>query len=331
MTTMKKETPLSKSNFIFFDFIAKEKVWANPSHNNYLEKKINQKKVGELWFLSGLPKNESFILNGEYKGYTLEKLWNEKRDLFPSSSKLKEENYYPLLTKIIAAGENLSVQIHPDDKTAQKYYSFPNGKNEMWYVLENKFDQKIIYGIKDKKLKVFQKKLSANSKKNKLWNLRKAKVGSIIHIPANMVHCLPKGMTVFEIQQTCDYTWRIYDFQRENKSSRKLNLTEIYQNWNQEKEELKRQQNKKFKFVALAKRGLEKLTTFQDFKVIKVTNLTITEKEYKLNANWVQGTIIEGEGKINSYKVKFASSFLALNTQTFSLSGKMTVIFCCCL
>jgi hypothetical protein len=38
----------------------------------------------------------------------------------------------------------------------------------MWYVLENKFDQKIIYGIKDKKLKVFQKKLSANSKKNKL-------------------------------------------------------------------------------------------------------------------------------------------------------------------
>lgn len=72
---------------------------------------------------------------------SLGELWNSKPELFGSSSPV-----FPLLTKILDASDNLSVQVHPDDGYADKNENGELGKTECWYILDAEPDATIIYG-----------------------------------------------------------------------------------------------------------------------------------------------------------------------------------------
>ena len=52
----------------------------------------------------------------------------------------------PILIKLIDAADNLSVQVHPDDKQAKEWEN-QNGKTEMWYVVQADKGAKMTCGI----------------------------------------------------------------------------------------------------------------------------------------------------------------------------------------
>ncbi len=122
---------------------------------------------------------------------------------------------YPLLVKIIQANDTLSVQVHPDDKTAVELEgSGARGKTECWFVLDALPGSKLICGLKQKySTDELSKAIEENTLQN-LLNSVEVKKGDFIFIPSGTVHAIGGGLRLLEVQQSCNITYRLYDWGR---------------------------------------------------------------------------------------------------------------------
>ena len=130
----------------------------------------------------------------------------------------------PVLIKLIDAAKDLSVQVHPDDAYAQQYEHEPNGKTEMWYILEAEPGASLIYGF-SKPMQPEQ--LDTCLKENTILSyLQKipVKKGDVFLIPAGTVHAIGAGIVLAEIQQRSNLTYRLYDYNRTDATGKKRPL-----------------------------------------------------------------------------------------------------------
>ena len=117
------------------------------------------------------------------------------------------------MIKLIDAFDNLSIQVHPDDKYAREVEN-EFGKTEMWYVLDASEGATLIYGFKNKISKdEFKQAIESNTLLDKL-NVVSIKKGDTLFIEAGTVHAIGKGALIAEIQQNSNCTYRVYDYGR---------------------------------------------------------------------------------------------------------------------
>ena len=122
---------------------------------------------------------------------------------------------YPLLVKIIQANDTLSIQVHPDDEAAVRLEGPGNrGKTECWYVLDAAPDAKIVYGLKEGATREQLAQAIENSALDPYLNFVEVQKGDFIFIPAGTVHAIGGGLRLLEVQQSCDLTYRLYDWGR---------------------------------------------------------------------------------------------------------------------
>jgi len=122
---------------------------------------------------------------------------------------------YPLLVKVIQANDTLSIQVHPDDEWAVKLEGKGNrGKTECWYVLDASPDARIVYGIKEGCSEQMLEKAITDNKLEDYLNFVNVKAGDFVFIPAGTVHAIGGGLRLMETQQSCDLTYRLYDWGR---------------------------------------------------------------------------------------------------------------------
>lgn len=122
---------------------------------------------------------------------------------------------YPLLVKVIQADDTLSIQVHPDDDWAVKLEGEGNrGKTECWYVLDAAPDAKLVYGIKEGYSNEVLAKAITENKLEDYLEFVNVKKGDFIYIPAGTVHAIGAGLRLMEVQQSCDLTYRLYDWGR---------------------------------------------------------------------------------------------------------------------
>ncbi len=208
--------------------ILKEKVWGGKKLKTVLNKSSDSDKIGESWELSGLPGNISVVSEGEFKGQTLNHLISKYKDVLVGKRVFEKygENF-PLLIKFIDAADDLSVQVHPNDETAQKLYG-QNGKNELWYIMDSDRNSELILGLnKTLNTEEFRNSINRNTLTENL-NTVKIKKGDVYFIPAGRIHAIKKGVLLAEIQQASDMTYRIYDWNRKGLDGkyRKLHIDE---------------------------------------------------------------------------------------------------------
>ncbi|MBQ3104998.1 MAG: class I mannose-6-phosphate isomerase [Lachnospiraceae bacterium] len=121
----------------------------------------------------------------------------------------------PLLIKIITAREALSIQVHPPDDFAEKEEK-KSGKTEMWYILECDPGACLYYGLKHKiSPEEFLKRIR-NKTIPEVCHKVPVKTGDVFYIPAGLLHAVGKGITLAEIQQNSDITYRVFDYDRED-------------------------------------------------------------------------------------------------------------------
>ena len=122
---------------------------------------------------------------------------------------------YPLLVKVIQADDTLSIQVHPDDDWAVKLEGKGNrGKTECWYVLDAAPDAKLVYGIKEGFSNELLAKAITENNLEQYLEFVNVKPGDFIFIPAGTVHAIGAGLRLMEVQQSCDLTYRLYDWGR---------------------------------------------------------------------------------------------------------------------
>ncbi len=129
----------------------------------------------------------------------------------------------PLLIKRITAKEALSVQVHPNDAYAREKEG-SSGKTEMWYVLDCEPGAYLYYGLKHRiSPNEFQKRIQ-NGTITEVCRKVPVKKGDVFYIPAGLVHAIGKGITVLEVQQSSNITYRIYDYQRTDVNGQRREL-----------------------------------------------------------------------------------------------------------
>lgn len=197
-----------------FKPILKSIIWGGSAITDFKNIKPSCDGIGESWEISGVDNNISIISNGELTGTSLDEVLSEKKEKLVGKKVYKQfGDTFPLLIKFIDANDDLSIQVHPDDKMAAKRHnSF--GKTEMWYVV-NAAPGAFLYSGFEKSISPDEYVDSVNDG-SFIETLKKyiVKEGDVFFLPAGRVHAIGAGCFIAEIQQTSDITYRIYDYNR---------------------------------------------------------------------------------------------------------------------
>jgi len=199
-----------------FEPILKERIWGGEKLKTILNKPITSKITGESWELSTVEGDVSVVVNGALKGKSLMDLIDETPNEILGTEVYKRfGKQFPLLFKYLDAREDLSIQVHPNDKLAkERHNSF--GKTEMWYVTQADADARIIVGFKENSSKEEYLKHLNDKSLVSILDTVKAKPGDVFFLETGTVHAIGAGLVVAEIQQTSDITYRLYDFDRKD-------------------------------------------------------------------------------------------------------------------
>ncbi|WP_304582712.1 type I phosphomannose isomerase catalytic subunit [uncultured Alistipes sp.] len=204
--------------------ILKSLLWGGEKIAPYKEIAADLTCIGESWELSGVEGNVSVVAEGPDAGLTLARLI--ARDGARLLGKKNSERFgdeFPLLVKFIDARQDLSIQVHPDDKLAWERHR-SKGKTEMWYVVAADEGAHLRSGFAKEVTPAQYEASVADDTITGLLADYAVRPGDVFFLPAGRVHSIGAGSFIAEIQQTSDITYRIYDFNRRDAQGNKREL-----------------------------------------------------------------------------------------------------------
>ena len=205
--------------------VYQEYIWGGSKIYELLHKDTGTlPRVAESWEVSTHPAGKSIVENGAFRGKTLNEYFDQIG--WGTAGRYAARNHQlPILIKYIDAKENLSIQVHPNDKYARKHEG-DNGKNEMWFVLAADEGAFIYLGFSRDVTKEEIMRRIADNTLEEVLNRVEVKPNEAFYIPAGTVHAIGAGCLICEVQQTSNVTYRIYDYGRtdENGNPRELHV-----------------------------------------------------------------------------------------------------------
>jgi mannose-6-phosphate isomerase len=185
--------------------IFRERVWGRENLAPFFPITPRNEHVGEVWFT--VSENLTSL------NQTLGQLIKDHPEILGTGADPRHPGICPLLLKLLFTNSRLSVQVHPDDEYAQEHHQ-SLGKTEAWYVLEANPLGKVAVGFRES---VSREKLWEAAHTGEIVQLldwRKVTEGEVVYLPAGTVHAVGEGVTLCEIQENSDLTYRLYDFGR---------------------------------------------------------------------------------------------------------------------
>ncbi len=166
------------------------------------------------------------VANGPLQGKTLAEVAQQLgADLLGQNAMTRTGTRFPLLVKILDCNDWLSVQVHPNDEQARRMEGPDQfGKTEAWHILGAADDAQLIAGVKEG---TTAEALAAAIRNGTIVDhvqYHTAHTGDTIFMPAGTLHALGPGLLVYEVQQTSDITYRIFDWNRPASAGRALHL-----------------------------------------------------------------------------------------------------------
>lgn len=119
----------------------------------------------------------------------------------------------PLLVKYLFTSERLSIQVHPDDAQAAGL-GLRSGKEECWYILDCEPGSTLGIGLTAALSEADVRAAIADGSIERLMDWKPVEPGDFFFIPAGTVHAIGAGITLVEVQQSADVTYRLYDYGR---------------------------------------------------------------------------------------------------------------------
>ena len=119
----------------------------------------------------------------------------------------------PLLVKHIATAELLSVQVHPDDAQARAR-GLPSGKSESWYILDAAPGATLALGLAEASSEEAVRAAAIDGSIEHLLHWQEVSAGDFFYVPAGTIHAIGPGISLIEVQQPTDITYRLFDYGR---------------------------------------------------------------------------------------------------------------------
>ncbi len=178
--------------------------------------KPNNKKLvwgTEEWAISAVPGSESIVANGPLEGKSLSKVIESAPEAILGREVYAKYGAMPLLAKIIEAKADLSIQVHPNDQMARRLHN-KMGKSEMWYILEAEPGAHLYAGFEKEITPQEYARMIEDGSIIEVLAKHNVNKGDIFYLPAGRVHAICGGITLAEVQQSSDLTYRIFDYNR---------------------------------------------------------------------------------------------------------------------
>ena len=192
-----------------------ERIWGGTLMSEHLGRSLppHNDPIGESWELVDREDAASIVAEGELAGWSLHELFKHYGSAFAGESAMRYERF-PLLVKLIDAGEKLSLQVHPDEKACAELGNGAEPKTEMWYIIAAKKDAKILAGLNPRatQLQIMEKLDSADIESQ--LQIHASIPGDTYFIQSGTLHAIGAGNLILEIQQNSDTTYRISDWGR---------------------------------------------------------------------------------------------------------------------
>ena len=211
---------LSMSKPFLLKPAAKEYLWGGRRLNEIYNTDIDT--FAEAWVCSSHPDGESTTESGMSLGEVLRMHpeWLGTHSLSTTEGRAE----LPILIKLIDAKEPLSVQVHPNDEYAKRNENGSWGKSEMWYVLSARPGAELIYGFtRDVDSDTVRSAIN-NGTIGNLLNHVPVHKDDLFYVEAGMVHAIGAGCMIAEIQQNSNVTYRLFDYDRTDKTGKKRDL-----------------------------------------------------------------------------------------------------------
>ena len=207
---------------VFLRPTGKDYLWGGSRLNDEFVKEILMEPLAETWECSTHPDGPSYALGGEFDGQSLAQILKAHPDYLgthPGSG-----DALPILIKFIDAKQNLSVQVHPTDEYAAAHENGQRGKTEMWYVLDAAKGAKLVYGLNRDITPEILRRAIDNGTVDKYLQTVPIQKNDVFFIEAGMIHAIGAGALIAEIQQSSNLPYRLYDYDRVDKTGRKRPL-----------------------------------------------------------------------------------------------------------
>ena len=187
--------------------ISKDYIWGGTLLRERFGKKGEGVVIAESWELSTHPDGLT-LLKGS--GESLRDYL--KNNPAAGGSCVSENGDLPILVKLIDAQNALSVQVHPDDTYAAKVGQ--RGKTELWHILDAAPGAGIYLGVKESVSREEFKRHIAENTVEQILRWVPVKAGESYYIPAGTLHAIGAGCLIYEVQQSSNLTYRVYDYGR---------------------------------------------------------------------------------------------------------------------
>ena len=182
----------------------------------------NNDPIAEVWAVY----ENNQVNNGILPGRTLAELVAEyPNEILGTHVAGQDNERFPLLIKLLDCERWLSLQVHPSDEQARQLEG-PRfvGKTEAWHILNAQSGAQIIAGIKPNTSAEALHAAIGNEAILDLVEYHHAQTNDTIFMPAGTIHALGPGLLVYEVQQTSDLTYRVFDWNRPQSDGRLLHI-----------------------------------------------------------------------------------------------------------
>ena len=191
----------------------KDYLWGGNKMKELYNKQSGLAVTAESWELSCHPDGGSRVENGKYTNMLLADVLAQHPEYVAHN--FTAEHTFPILIKLIDAAQDLSVQVHPSDATADSENG-EQGKAEMWYVVHCEPQAYIYYGLNQEISAERLKRRAEDGSICKVLNKVPVHPGDIFFIHPGTIHALGKGIIIAEIQQNSNTTFRVFDYCRKD-------------------------------------------------------------------------------------------------------------------
>ncbi len=180
--------------------------------------------IGEAWIVD----EHDRVAEGPQAGRTLGELATEWGEALLGRVPIgRTGTRFPLLIKLLDAADWLSVQVHPNDEEAIRLEGPGQfGKTEAWHIIEAAPDAQIICGLRPDTTREAFAQAMRDGTVSDLSRYLDVAVGDTVFIGAGTVHALGPGLLLYEVQQTSDITYRVFDWNRPQSAGRKLHIAQ---------------------------------------------------------------------------------------------------------
>ena len=182
----------------------KDRIWGISNLKEWFQD-APTRTIGEAWFTS----EDNHTCGGRVFGDLL----REKPEVLGTGRDVNHPGLCPLLVKLLFTSSRLSVQVHPKDDYAGLHHQ-SLGKTEAWFVIDAQPGAEVALGFKQQISAERFRNAAISGEIENLLDWRPVERGDTIFVPAGTVHAIGTGLTICEIQQNSDITYRLYDYGR---------------------------------------------------------------------------------------------------------------------